>query len=275
MIALVEGPPGNGKSFYAIRKAADALAAGKVVATNVDFADDACDRIAAQNPYRRLVASARRKRAAQLQRSLLVSDDLDELFSVRLRGSGESRGVMILDEAHNWMNARSWSAKDRAGIVKFFTQHRKLGWDVYLIAQDAEMIDAQVRRNAEFIVSLRNLKRAKMLGLPVIPVNLFVAIWRWHATGSHVAKREAFRLNYAKDLYSTFQTSHGLEDDEDAALWLPRTADSAKALDPPPVPSGAHGGMPTEPTNGTGPAPTGPALQPASPDDAGCKTTSP
>ncbi len=220
MIAAVEGPPGNGKSFYAIRKAAMALAEGKVVATNVELAPDAFDRIAARNPLRR--GESRRRRADELRRHCLVTDDLAELFSLRLRGRGESRGVMVLDEAHNWMNARSWSADDRASIVRFFTQHRKLGWDVYLITQDVEMIDRQVRGLAEYVVTLRNLKRAKWGGIPVSPVNLFLAVWRWHAIGRTVVKRELFPLDWTKDLYDTHQLSHGLTEDNDGALWLPR-----------------------------------------------------
>lgn len=225
MIALVQGPPGNGKSFYAIRKAAEALENGKCLATNVELAPDAYAKIAARNPLRRFNKRARDKRARQLAAQTLVSENLQELFSIRLRGRGEGRGVMILDEAHNWMNARAWSADDRAHIVRFFSQHRKLGWDVYLIAQDAEMIDKQVRALAEYIVSLRNLRRAKWAGVPISPVNLFLAVWRWHATTTTVVKREAFTLNYAKDLYDTYATSHGLHGEHDDALWLPRQPD--------------------------------------------------
>lgn len=254
MIAIVQGPPGNGKSFYAIRKVAQAWDAGKVVATNVALAPDAAERIARRNPVRAMVPALRRSRVDRLERALHVSEDLDELFALRLRGSGEARGVMVLDEAHNWMNARSWTAGDRANIVRFFSQHRKLGWDVYLIAQDAEMIDRQVRALAEYLVSLRNLRRAKFAGVPIAPVNLFLAIWRWHAIGSTVVKRECFPLGSARHLYDTFQTSHGLEADDDDAVWLPRLpekrpAGPATGGDP----SGACGGMPADPRNGEGP----------------------
>jgi hypothetical protein len=169
-----------------------------------------------------------------MRRALYVAPELGELFSLRLRGRGEGRGVMVLDEAHYWLNARNWGADDREAIVTFFTQHRKLGWDVYLIVQDAEMIDKQVRRLIEFHVELKNLRRVKVcLGLlPLSPVNLFLANWWWHGM-RHVkpVKRELNRLTWQRRLYDTTQLHHGIEQDGDAdALWLPRQPDDAGAL---------------------------------------------
>ena len=130
---------------------------------------------------------------------------------------------MVLDEAHNWMNARSWSAGDRDEIVRFFTQHRKLGWNVLLIAQDAEMLDKQVRRNFEYHIHLRNLRKARFWGLPLSPVNLFLAITTWHAATRVVIKREVFPLSWRKGLYDTNATFGGLVGTgaADDALWLP------------------------------------------------------
>ena len=184
MIVLVQGQPGAGKSFYAIRKAAATLEAGKPLVTNIDLAEDATRRIARRNPLRALSRSWTASRALELDRGLLVTQDLDEAFSVRLRGRGESRGVMVLDEAHQWMNARLWSQGDRMEVIRWFTQHRKLGWDVFLISQDVENIDRQVRSLGEYVVTLRNLRRAKWAGIPMSPVNLFLAVWRWHGPAS-------------------------------------------------------------------------------------------
>lgn len=222
MIALVTGPLGSGKSYYSVRAIGAALDAGKVVATNVELAPDTPERVAKSNLTRRLTPGGVRRKADKVRRSLFVADDLDELFALRLRGSEEGRGLMVLDEAHGWMNSRNWSDGNRQSIIRFFSQSRKLGWDVLLITQDAEMIDKQVRRLFEYHVHLRNLAKAKVLGVRVVPGNLFLAIWTWHATGTQVVvKREAFRLGWPKNLYETRQLTHGLADDDGDALWLP------------------------------------------------------
>lgn len=232
MIVLVTGPPGAGKSYYAVRKLAQALDEGKVVATNVELREDWADVIDKHNKVRWLRPRRRRAWNDLAPRSFVQSHTLSELFNLRIRGTGESRGVMLLDEAHNWMNARSWSAKDREDIVRFFTQHRKLGWDVYLIAQDAEMIDKQVRTLFEYHVSLRNLRKAKVMGfIPLTPFNTFLAIWRWHSSANVITKRELYTLTWRKTLYDTMATSHGLASGADGQAphltWLPLDQPSA------------------------------------------------
>jgi Zonular occludens toxin (Zot) len=229
MIVMVTGPPGNGKSYYALRKLAQALESGKPVATNVELAPDFAATIAKSNPVRRLLHRTERA-AERIDRQAYVStepDGLAELFNLRLRGKGEGRGVMVLDEAHGWLNARDWSGKGRGDVVRFFSQHRKLGWDVFLIVQDAEMIDRQVRALIEYHVILRNLKRAKvpLLGIPFAPVNMFLALWTWHGTHRAVVRREVFRLGWQRRLYDTHQTHHGLDGQApDDVVWLPRPA---------------------------------------------------
>lgn len=215
MITLVTAPPGGGKSYYAIRRVVDAIMEGKPVAGNVELTPGWVTRIVRRNWVLWLRPFKRREFIRHAEDRYHFSEDLDELFSLDLAGKGEGRGRMVLDEAHNWMNARSWSAGDRETIVRFFSQHRKLGWDVDLIAQHPEMIDKQVRNLCEYIVHLRNLKKASWGGVRIFPFNLFLAITCWHAAARVVVKREVFRLTWKKDLYDTAATSHGLREDGD------------------------------------------------------------
>lgn len=227
MIATVTGPPGAGKTFYAIRKMVEALEAGKVVASNVEMTDDWLSQVARRNPFTRAVPGRWRRRVDRWERSAFFTEELDDLFRIRLRGTEEGRGVMVLDEAHGWMNSRNWKDDDRMRIVRFFSQHRKLGWDVYLITQDAANVDRQVRSLSEYHVQLRNLKRLKWMGIPLSPFDLFLAVWTWHSGGKAVVKRECYGLNATRKLYNTHQVSHGLEDDAAEPIWLPLERSSA------------------------------------------------
>ncbi|MFN8131541.1 MAG: hypothetical protein U0R70_08335 [Solirubrobacteraceae bacterium] len=89
----------------------------------------------------------------------------------------------------------------------------------------------------EYHVTLRNLRRMKVAGIPVSPVNLFLAIWKWNGAGGAVVKRQTYRLNSTAKLYDTLAVSHGLEDDDDDAIWLPRP--SAPSPEPAPAASAA------------------------------------
>lgn len=223
MIVLVTGPPGAGKSFYAVRKIGQALDAGKPVATNIDLAADATERVARANVFRRVVPGRRARRADLLTRSVHVSSDLHELTRIRLRGKGEGRGVMVLDEAGGWLNARDWNDPARKPVLEWFRKHRKYGWDVYLLVQDEEQLDKHVRKLFEYHVHLRNLRRMRLLGVSIVPVNLFLALWTWHGLQStNVVRREVYRLSWHRHLYDTTQVDFGTVDAPADVLWLPR-----------------------------------------------------
>lgn len=244
MMVTVTGVPGSGKTLYTTTKITEAILAGKSVATNVVLTDDWAERIA-KTTILRLQPRRRRRRCAEWRRRLVYVNDVDALARVRLstegikRGKLEGRGVAVLDEAGEWLDARAWAEdpESRKRTNRFFRQHRKLGWDVYLISQEAEMIDKQVRTLAEYEVRLRNLRHVKLLGVPVLPFNLFVALWAWHGVRSQrPAKKEFFRVKRrTAGMYDTHQIVHtvGEDDGMDSLLWLPlvavaETAESAE-----------------------------------------------
>lgn len=227
MIALVTGPPGAGKSYYCVRTIVDQLEAGKVVVTNVALVDDWAERLARANIFRRLWPGRCAKAAADFRRRLFVITDLPELFRVRVAGRGEGRAVAVLDEAHNWMNARAWNEGGRMDVVRWFTQHRKLGFDVYLITQDALNIDRQVRDLFEYHVRLKNLRKFKVGGIPLFPMNLFLAVWGWHDGAKSIVRRQMYLLNGTARLYDSMALSHGADQLDPAdviALPLPAPA---------------------------------------------------
>lgn len=248
-IYLVTGPPGTGKSWFSVRTAFSALESGKWLASNIEFTEGWEQKLARHNPLRWIRPHGRAKGARRYRERTYVSGDLDEMMRLRLPGCKrcnacraggtcrrEERGVMILDEAHLWLNARTWDQDDtgvkadkakavakRLAVVKFFAEHRKLGWRVYLVTQDESRIDNQVRGNAEFAIKLKNLKKYRALGfIPLIPFNLFVAITTWHGTGRERVGVSMYMLGKLKDCYDTMATSaHGMQQTGEGLIFLP------------------------------------------------------
>jgi Zonular occludens toxin (Zot) len=149
----VEGKLGTGKTKFAVWRAQEALREGRRVASNVDLFLDKL------TPERRSTY-------------IRIPDkpSPEQLLSIG-HGNPESydedrNGVLILDELGTWLNSRNYQDKSRAGVLDWLIHARKLGWDVYLIVQDAQMIDRQVR---DAIIEYQcKCMRADKVRLPLI-----------------------------------------------------------------------------------------------------------
>lgn len=130
----VEGKLGTGKTKFAVWMAAQALAEGRRVAGNVDLY---CDKLWPRAP-----------------RSYTRIPDKPSAFDLDALGKGsdgpydeDEFGVLLLDELGTWLNSRSFQDKERAKVLDWLIHARKHRWEVYLIVQDAGMIDKQVRES--------------------------------------------------------------------------------------------------------------------------------
>jgi adenosyl cobinamide kinase/adenosyl cobinamide phosphate guanylyltransferase len=243
VIYMVTGTPGSGKTYYALRSIAEAADGGMPVATNVELADDFGRRVARHHPVRWMIPGRRGAVEKRINARVLVTDSLDELMRVRVPGSREERWLVVLDEAHGWLNARNWNAGDREKIIKWLSQHRKLGAKVLLISQDAENIDAQVRRLVEVEIRLRNLKNARVMGIPVsLGRNLMLAIWTWAGGQKMILRRQVMRLDWRRRLYNTHALPLALDGDDADTIWLP--ADGAPNAAAAAAPSATAAGAP-------------------------------
>lgn len=156
MIYLVTGWPGAGKSTIAVQHAIHRYASkGRRVVSNfpIDFA---------------AVSATREGKIARA--SCYVIPDRPTRADLDLVGFGgeseEKAGLLIVDEAGGWLNARTWNASERDKIIDWLTQSRKFYWDIILIAQAANMLDKQVREAVcELVVRIRRLDRVKVLGI--------------------------------------------------------------------------------------------------------------
>ena len=199
----VEGKLGTGKTKFCVWRAQQALLQGRKVASNVDL---------------RLKHLVPHLRNASYQRIP------DKPTSVDLQAIGhgnpdsydeEKNGILILDELGSWLNARAFQDRDRHAVIDWLIHARKLGWDVFLIVQDAQMIDKQVREALiEYQCKCLRLDKVKipviggLLGLfnkrlAYMPRMHLVTARVGSATSSIVAERWQFR---GDDLHAAYDT---------------------------------------------------------------------
>lgn len=205
----VEGKLGTGKTLFTIWRAQDAIRAGRKVASNVDIAPHLLNPRAPG----RIIRIPDKPTDADLEAMGHGNpDSYDE----------DKNGVLILDELGTWLNSRSFQDKARAGLLDWLIHARKHGWDVYLIVQDAGMIDKQVREALiEYQVKCMRMDKVRIPFLGHF-TGLFKDRWaylpKFHLAtarvGSGVGAVVAERWQYlGKNLYPAYDTRQVFRND--------------------------------------------------------------
>lgn len=126
----------------------------------------------------------------------------------------EDELLLVIDECQIMFNARAWGQYDRSEWCSFFTQHRKLGYEVVLVAQFDRMIDRQIRSLIEYEWVHRKVSnfgiKGKVMSL-FCAGKLFVAVKVWYPmkekVGSefYVAKKKYYSIYDTYTLFSSAQ----------------------------------------------------------------------
>lgn len=203
MITLYSGTPGSGKSLKAAERIYNIMKYQK----RLIIANFNVDQTIFKNTKSEYI---------YLDNSKITPEKL-QVESVRwFGGEGhrfkEGAILLILDECQLIFNAREWQQAGRAQWLSFFTQHRKMGIDIILIAQFDRMIDRQIRSLIEYEYIHRKCSnfgwKGKLISL-FFGGNLFVQVKMWYPLKERIGA-EFFRAKkcYYKiyDTYNMFGT---------------------------------------------------------------------
>ena len=136
-VELYSGTPGSGKSLHLARDIYDICNRKKdnMVVCNFDV-----DTSKFKHPDRFFYVPNEK-----LSADLLISLGMVNIRTFNTFDKLQNSTILIIDECQLLFNARAWNEGGRADWIKFFTQHRKLGYRVILVAQFDLMIDKQIR----------------------------------------------------------------------------------------------------------------------------------
>lgn len=120
----------------------------------------------------------------------------------------ESQTLLVLDECQVLFNPREFSRSDRLCWNNFFSQHRKLGYNVILVTQNDRLIDRQIRCLIEYEVKHRKVNNFKIGKL--FPFKTFACISFWYGVREKLnteffVYRKKYGLLY--DSYNLFDNS--------------------------------------------------------------------
>lgn len=195
LIYVYTGTVGSGKSYHALRTGLDYISRGRWVLANFPVKS---------YPQRRFFKRFERALSERwIYRESVTPADLVRLAVEHGWHGRESQCLLIFDEAGVLFNSRDWNIKghERKEWIKFFSQSRKLGYDVILIAQDIRYIDRQIRSLAEYEVKHRDLR--KYMWFKYLPIRLFAAVYFW--TGGSFRGSVRF-VPFSKRIASRYDT---------------------------------------------------------------------
>jgi len=119
----------------------------------------------------------------------------------------ENQTTLIIDECAIMFNAREWDKNGRTAWLDFFRQHRKLGFNVILVAQNDRMIDRQIRANFEYNVVHRKMNNFGNIGFifTLLHIPFFVAVTRWYGVNEVCGRKWFFYQRRFAKIYDTYQ----------------------------------------------------------------------
>ncbi len=206
LIRVVEGKLGSGKTFFAVKKAVDALSQGQVVVSNVKLDWDMVDR-----RLRKMGCEVPRNNYRFIE-TQEIADDPETLKAVLCKDA-----FLLIDEIHLIFDSRNWKQNaDKGGNFQvLITQARKLRIDMWFISQASTRIDGRIRDQATHIVRCTNWRHLPILGtLFRFPITLAKIC---KPNGNEVLAREwIWRNAKIGNLYDTHQTFLGIQLDGEA-----------------------------------------------------------
>jgi len=206
MIILYSGTPGSGKSLHTAYKIWDNLRVhNRPVIANFPISFDKITK----NIFRQTLKNSDRIINGFTYRNNqeLTVEFLQDYAVEHHKQNKEGQTLLIIDECAIMFNSRQWDMKGRQQWIAFFQQHRKLGFDIILVAQNDRLIDRQIRAFVETEYKHRAIKNYKTFGwlLSIFCRGLFVSVEYWYGTRLRCGS-EMFTLNRKKaSIYNTYE----------------------------------------------------------------------
>ena len=195
MIEVYEGRLGGGKTYHAVKYMCKYFASGGVVCSNIML------NLEAVKEYLRLRFHWEYQKG---QFIYLEDDQINQFYKHTPAGTPDTPSLVVIDEAHIWLNARDWANVLREMLV-FLSQSRKCFTDIIFISQSALNLDKQIMRLVQYIWRFRDLKKLKISELGIgWPLNQFLVAQYDYDGKTLLDKRFELKDRGIYPLYNTY-----------------------------------------------------------------------
>jgi len=219
-VYFITGTLGAGKSLVAVQKMREYLFDGRPVATNIDLR------------LHWLVGESARKLTAYRIPDHPTADDLYAIGYGNRTADEARNGALVLDECGVWFNTRNWNSKGRQKIINFLLMARKMGWDIFIIVQNINMVDVQARYIAQYVVRCMRMDRVRIpilspiwkliTGSPIPLPTVHYAVVRLGTSNTGIMSDTwTYRGRDLYAAYNTRQVFHTEDDSQAVFSYLP------------------------------------------------------
>lgn len=148
----------------------------------------------------------------------LITEACRDFFQREKLPLQEDRIYLYIDEAQVLFNSRRWQDAGRMEWLEFFSQHRKFGLSVVLVAQFDQMLDKQIRSLIEYEVvhrKLSNFGTGGFLFRLLAFGDVFIAVERWYSLSQKIG---SYWFRDSKKLHSLYDTFNAFDSKSDFLL---------------------------------------------------------
>lgn len=192
MIYLYTGSPGSGKSYHVARDIYNRLTKHKHKRVIANFKIDVS-----------MIKKCKGEFIYKDNSELTVEYLLEYAREKHVMGI-ENQTLLVIDEAQVKFNSRDWQINrdERMKWIEFFSQHRKLGYNVIMITQFDRMIDRQIRSLVEYEVKHRKVNNFKIGKL--LPVTTFACVTYWYGVNEKIEVEFIFYRKKYSSIYNSY-----------------------------------------------------------------------
>ena len=206
MIYFINGRPGGGKSLSVAETIYKSIRRGKNVIANFEINEEYFAKCRHPEKLGRFLHISNEEWTLNAYKNIDSKTKkfsyLDGLYGFAFNNhKRDNKGrfrlgqtLLVIDECANLFNSRTWNTSDRLQWCEFFRQHRKLGYNVYLVAQDDHDIDKQIRELLQTEIECRDVTAYKLFGKFIgllLGCKLFVRIQRNYSVKAGGRKKES------------------------------------------------------------------------------------
>ncbi|MDY3618089.1 zonular occludens toxin domain-containing protein [Agathobaculum sp.] len=233
MIYLYSGTPGSGKSYHSVKDIWDKLHKKERNRVIANFSLGLPEEL--------------REHFTYLDNPDITIDYLMSYAREHHKRGIEGQTLVVIDEAQCIFNSRDWNGKGilheslkkkpdtRMDWIKFFSQHRHLGYNFILVAQSDKMIDKQIRVLIEYDVKHLKANNGFFFFLPTT----FVCVERWYGQNMKLSTDIIPYRKKIAQLYDSYALFDTLAQDE-GGQGEPRSGGHPPAVPAAPEPTSAQ-----------------------------------